>query len=193
MATKQQPKRRAPRPPIATGRIAWEPWAHGDRFGGRVRVLSNTRKGAHVGVLIEELPPGKQSCPAHYHLAEEEHVYVLDGRVTLRLGDARHRMKAGDFVSFPAGQAAGHCLVNESDRPARYLVIGESLPHDVCVYTDTGKVNVRALGEIYDRGARRTYWEGEPGEAAAVRPARRRTAKKPARRRPAKKPARRRT
>ncbi|MCB9565097.1 MAG: cupin domain-containing protein [Kofleriaceae bacterium] len=183
MTRTKPPKRTTPRPPIATSRIAWAPWAHGARFGGRVRVLSSTRAGAHVGVLIEELPPGKQSCPAHYHLSEEEHIYVLDGEVTLRLGDARHRMKAGDFVSFPAGQAAGHCLINDGDRVARYLVVGESLPHDVCVYTDTDKVNVRALGEIYDRGARRDYWEGEPGDAPAPEPVRRRTAKKGPRRR----------
>ena len=154
MAGKKTPskKQAPPRPPVASGRVPWEPWKHGERFGGRVRVLSNTRQGAHVGVLIEELPPGKQSCPAHYHLLEEEHIYLLEGRVTLRLGDDTHVLKPGDFVSFPAGQAAGHCLINHTRKPCRYLVVGERNPADVCVYTDSNKILVCATDEILRQG-----------------------------------------
>lgn len=153
-----------PRPPVAASNIKWQPWKHGERFGGRVRVLSNTRQGAHVGVLIEELPPGKQSCPAHYHMLEEEHIYVLEGRVTLRLGEDTHVLKPGDFVSFPAGQAAGHCLVNHTRKPCRYLVVGEKNPSDVCVYPDSNKILVCATDEIYDKGAIREYWAGEDAD-----------------------------
>ncbi|HET9595417.1 MAG TPA: cupin domain-containing protein [Anaeromyxobacteraceae bacterium] len=153
----------SPRPPISSERVAWEVWAEGARFGSRFRHLTQAAVGKryHVGVQVEELAPGKQTSPAHYHLSEEEHVYVLEGACTLRLGDERHAMRAGDYACFPAGQRAGHCLVNEGSAPCRLLVIGERVPHDVCVYTDTGKVNVRALREIYDQRARRTYWEGE--------------------------------
>ena len=35
---------------------------------------------------MEVLPPGRQANPAHYHLLEEEHVFVLEGALTLRLG-----------------------------------------------------------------------------------------------------------
>lgn len=100
----------------------------------------------HVGVAIEELPPGRQSTPLHYSLFAEEHVYVLEGAPTLRLGDAAYEMKAGDYVCFPAGQAAGHCLVNESSVPCRYVLIGERDPKDVVIYPESNKVLVRALG-----------------------------------------------
>jgi uncharacterized cupin superfamily protein len=151
--------------PVRVDELPWEEWSEGSRFGGRVRVLADSRRhGLHVGVLIEELPPGKQSCPAHYHMREEEHILVLEGRATLRLGEERIEMKAGDFVSFPAGQPLGHCLINEGAEPCRYLVIGERDPDEVCVYPDSNKILVRATGEVYDKGATRGYWAGEPTE-----------------------------
>lgn len=149
--------------PISAESVPWEEWSEGTRFGSRFRHLTTASAGPRyqVGVQIEELPPGKQTSPAHYHLLEEEHVYVLDGSCTLRLGDERHALRAGDYVCFPAGQQLGHCLVNEGGASCRLLVIGQQSPDEVCVYTDSGKVMVRRLGEIYDRRAIRKYWDGE--------------------------------
>jgi Cupin domain len=42
------------------------------------------------------------------HMVEEEHALILEGQVTLLLGDERYEMKAGDYVWFPAGQKVGH-------------------------------------------------------------------------------------
>ena len=103
-----------------------------------------------MGVAIEELGPGKQSSPAHYHLFEEEHVYILEGELTARIGSAAHRMRAGDYVCFPAGQKAGHCLVNEGAAPCRYVIVGERNPNEVVVYTDSNKVLVRGAGAARD-------------------------------------------
>src|SRR3546814_5778099 len=85
-------------------------------------------------------------APRHYHLLEEEHALVLEGEVTLLLGDERHVMKSGDYVCFPAGQKIGHSFVNSGDGPCSYLMIGEHNPHDVCVLPDSNKMVVRALG-----------------------------------------------
>jgi uncharacterized cupin superfamily protein len=151
-----------PMRPFSVEQLPWEDWAEGTRFGGRTRALANSKRDhLHVGVVIEELPPGKQSCPLHYHHREEEHVWVLEGTVTLRLGDERIVMTAGDFVTFRAGVPVGHCMVNDSDQPCRYLVIGERKPHEVCVYPDSNKIMVDATGEVYDKAATRRYWDGE--------------------------------
>ena len=84
------------------------------------------------------------------------------GEATLRLGEERHRIKAGDYVGFPAGQRAGHCLVNEGDAPFRYIVIGDHEPNDICVYPDSNKVLVRKLDRaIFRDGQRLDYWDGE--------------------------------
>ncbi len=147
--------------PLSVESVPWEEWSHGERYGGRVRALTNAGGGSHVGVSIEELPPGKKSCPAHYHHLEEEHMLILDGQATLRLGDKTYEIKAGDYVCFPAGQTAGHCLVNNSDTTCRFLMIGERNPHEVCIYPDSNKVFVRAVPADFRLDAAVDYWDGE--------------------------------
>jgi uncharacterized cupin superfamily protein len=151
--------------PISSRDVAWTELSEVPRFGLRYRHLSLAALGVdyRVGVAIEELPPGKQSSPAHYHIFEEEHVYILEGALTARIGADRYDMKAGDYVCFPAGQKAGHCLVNDSGAACRYVIVGERNPNEVSVYTDSDKVLVRALGRraIFDLAARRGYWDGE--------------------------------
>ena len=155
----------APPRPFASSDVPWQAWSDVPRFAGRYRHLSLAALGEdyHVGVAIEELAPGKQSSPAHWHVFEEEHVYLLEGRLTLRLGADRHVMTAGDYVCFPAGQQAGHCLINDSGATCRYVIVGERNPNEVSVYTDSKKVLVRALGgrALFDLAATRGYWDGE--------------------------------
>ena len=155
----------APHKPISSSDVPWTEWSDVPRFGLRYRHLSLATIGPdyHVGVAIEELPPGKQTAPAHYHIFEEEHVYILEGALTVRIGAAAYEMKAGDYVCFPAGQKAGHCLVNHGDAVCRYVIIGERNPNEVSIQTDSGKVLVRALGRraLFDLKATRGYWDGE--------------------------------
>ncbi len=152
-----------PAGPVAISSVPEEEWGHGERFESRFRHLTRAMLGDdyHVGVVIEELPPGKQSCPLHYHMLEEEHVLILEGRCTLRLGEKRIEMKPGDYMAFPAGAKVGHCLVNETDAPCRYVLVGERRPNEVCVYPDSNKIGLRWLDERYDRAAVRDYWDGE--------------------------------
>jgi uncharacterized cupin superfamily protein len=173
-----------PYEPIASADVPWTESRDVPRFGLRWRHLTRAAVGEdyHVGVAIEELAPGMQSAPAHWHVHEEEHVYVLEGALTARIGAAAYPMRAGDYVCFPAGQQAGHCLVNEGTAPCRYVIAGERNPNEVVVYTDSHKVLVRALGRraIFDLAARRGYWDGEdtglaagsstPAEAEAAAP-----------------------
>jgi uncharacterized cupin superfamily protein len=174
----------APPKPISPLDVAWEEWSEAPRFALRYRHLSRAAMGDgyRVGVAIEELAPGKQSSPAHYHIFEEEHVYILEGALTARIGADTYEMQAGDYVCFLAGQKAGHCLINNSGAICRYVIVGERNPDEVVVYTDSRKVLVRALGRraIFDLAATRGYWDGEdtglpkgevpPADAAGIAP-----------------------
>jgi uncharacterized cupin superfamily protein len=155
----------APPKPISSLDVPWEEWSDVPRFALRFRPLSRAALGEayRIGVSIEELAPGRQSTPAHYHIFEEEHVFVLEGALALRLGPDTYEMKAGDYVCFPAGQKAGHCLVNRGSAVCRYVMIGERNPNEIAVYTDSNKVLVRALGRhaLLDLAATRGYWDGE--------------------------------
>jgi len=61
---------------------------------------------------IEKLAPGKQTCPAHYHLLEEARVYGIEGGMTLRLAKASGRGRVG-----PAPQ----CLMKGAAAPACFF------------------------------------------------------------------------
>jgi uncharacterized cupin superfamily protein len=154
-----------PPKPLSSLDVPWTESSEVPRFGLRWRHLSRAAlgEGYRVGVAIEELGPGRQSSPAHWHVLEEEHVYILEGALTARIGAGNYPMKAGDYVCFPAGQRAGHCLVNDGEAPCRYVIVGRRDPNEVVVYTDSGKVLVRSLGRraIFDVAARRGYWDGE--------------------------------
>ena len=135
-------------PVIASGDVPWTEWPTDAPFKLRYRHLSEAGIGQdyRVGVAIEELTPGAESSSQHYHTLEEEHLFMLDGRLSVRLGAETHTMAAGDYVCFPAGQKAGHCLVNDSGAPCRYVIVGERNPNDVVVYTNKKAVRVMALG-----------------------------------------------
>ncbi len=155
--------------PFHVDDVPWEAWSEGVRFGGRVKAIGARAGGSKVGVLIEELPPHRQSVPLHWHTHEEEHMWFLAGTATLRLGDERHVVKAGDYVCFPAGRALGHCIVNDSDEPCRYLVIGQRSPDDVCFYPDSCKVMIRAAGRLIVKTEPvRDYWDGEKADEPPV-------------------------
>lgn len=148
--------------PVNVNDLEHQEYSEGKRYGGVFRVLSDTRSGnAKIGITIEDLAPGKQSCPSHYHLREEEHILILEGEATLRLGDETYLLKKDDYVRFPAGQAAGHYMFNDSQAPCRMMVIGDSSPDDVIVYPDSEKVMVRATNEIYDKSQLMDYWDRE--------------------------------
>lgn len=148
--------------PIATDSVAWTEFRHGEDFHIRYRHLSMAMgpQPYKIGVAIEELMPGKQNNPAHYHLREEEHLLILSGALTVRIGKAFHVMKTGDYVRFPAGAPHEHCLYNHTSEVCRYIIIGDNDPHEVAVYPDSNKVSVRRLGERYRREAL-DYWDGE--------------------------------
>jgi len=88
--------------PISSEAVPWESWGHAERFGVRFRHLTASRLGRdyHVGVALEELAPGKQTAPFHYHMLEEEHVFIFEGELTLRLGEERFLMKPGITSAF---------------------------------------------------------------------------------------------
>lgn len=155
-----------PQGPIAIAAIPHEDWSEGVRYGGRTQVLSNTRDGGRkIGIAIEVIQPRKQSCPHHYHMVEEEHIIGLEGEATLRLGDDCYPIKAGDYVCFPAGQRAGHCIVNESSASFKFMIVGDRVANETCVYPDSGKIMIYNLDHlILPEAEGLDYWKDEKAD-----------------------------
>lgn len=89
-----------------------------------------------IGVNLTTLPPGKESSMRHFHTHEDELVFVLEGEVVLRTDEGEQVLTAGTCAGFAAGSRNGHQLVNQSDRPARYLEISNRDPEDAAEYSD---------------------------------------------------------
>jgi uncharacterized cupin superfamily protein len=98
--------------------------------------LSDAGGLTQFGAFTETLMPGAQSSQRHWHEAEDEFLYVLDGTVTLIENDGPHPLHPGDCACWPAGVANGHTLRNETDAPVTYFVAGTRLPEDTVNYPD---------------------------------------------------------
>ncbi|MCL6284064.1 cupin domain-containing protein [Ruegeria sp. 2012CJ41-6] len=88
------------------------------------------------GVNLVRLAPGAASSLRHYHMEQDEFVMVTEGICTLIDDDGDHAMQPGDCATFPAGDANGHHLVNKSDAPAAFLVVGTRTPTETGYYSD---------------------------------------------------------
>lgn len=85
---------------------------------------------SNFGVNLTELAPGSVSALAHFHLRQDEFVYMLEGCATLILGDATYVLEAGDCCGFRAGVPIAHQIRNDSDSTVRYLEIGDRTEGD---------------------------------------------------------------
>ncbi len=88
------------------------------------------------GVNLTTLPPGNWSSQRHWHSAEDEFVYVLEGELTLIEDAGETLLRAGDCAAFPKGNGDGHHLLNKSAANAVYLEVGSRSPRDLTTYSD---------------------------------------------------------
>jgi quercetin dioxygenase-like cupin family protein len=70
--------------------------------------------------LWEAIVPPGGGPPPHIHSREEEGFYILEGEITLQIGDQRLVASAGMFANMPVGTP--HSFKNESDKPAKMLI-----------------------------------------------------------------------
>lgn len=153
-----------PNIPINRNNIAWETLEKNGEPAMMRKHLTRAAGGPDykVGFVIEILMPGHKSAAAHWHTLEEEHVYVIEGALTVRIGQERHFMNVGDYIRFPAGVAQEHVLFNHTSEPCKYILVGEKNAHDIGYYPDSNKVRIRATKETFDRADVRDYDFGEP-------------------------------
>lgn len=145
----------------------WNPNSelYGVRLGEALRLT-------RVGVSIARIPAGKESFAPHAHRLEEEWLYILMGEGTALVGEKEIPVGMGDFLAFPAPQAAHH-LKNTGAEDLVYLMGGEKLPLDVVDFPAQAKIVLWEQGRAtaFDAGA------GADLFAPPVKPAKKR--KKP--------------
>jgi uncharacterized cupin superfamily protein len=89
------------------------------------------------GVNLMRLPPGQWTSQRHWHTAEDEFVWVVEGEVVLVTDEGEQVLHAGDCAGFPAGAPNGHHLQNRSGAEAVLLEVGSRRPdEDGATYPD---------------------------------------------------------
>ena len=87
---------------------------------------------------------------------------ILQGTATLKLGDTKHTMQAGDCMGFPAGQGVGHCVVNDSPTESVvYLEVGDRTLDDTVDYPND---DLRAIPDTVPGTWQFTHKDGTPYE-----------------------------
>ena len=97
------------------------------------------------GASYVRLDPGAWSSQRHWHEGEDELMVMIAGEAVLVEDGGRVVLGAGDIVAWPKDVANGHHLVNESESPCLFLVVGRDNGRD-CHYPDIDLLAVGATG-----------------------------------------------
>ena len=114
---------------------------------------------SQFGVNVTTLQPGAASSQRHWHVAEDEFCYVLEGEITLVSNEGEQVLGPGMAMGFPANDENGHQLVNRSAKPATYLEIGTRSLVEHVVYPDVDMNLTTANGKSVVRKKDGKPWE----------------------------------
>ncbi|MEM9165288.1 MAG: cupin domain-containing protein [Cyanobacteria bacterium P01_F01_bin.4] len=133
-----------------------------DPFKAAVAGRSRQRLGEaaglkNFGINLTTLAPGAQSALRHWHMEQDEFIYIVQGELALVTDQGEQRMTPGMMAGFPAGEANGHHLINRSEQPAVYLEMGDRTPGDRVDYPD-----VDLMAQWTETGWVMTHKDGEP-------------------------------
>ena len=119
---------------------------------------------ANTVVSIYEIPPGKSAYPYHYHHKNEETFYILSGEGILRTPCGERKVRAGDFLFFPAGKEGAHKLTNSSCTE-KLVYIDFDVVHDVDIaqYPDSDKIGIwgKGINKLFPQSGSVDYYDGE--------------------------------
>jgi len=87
--------------------ITWAFKALGEQTGGTLETI------------VVVFPPSVQ-LPTHVHRQFDEAIYVLEGRLTVQVGDRTVTVRAGSFAFVPRGTV--HRVENRGTSPAKILL-----------------------------------------------------------------------
>jgi quercetin dioxygenase-like cupin family protein len=100
------------------------------------------------------LEPGFPGPPPHFHEAFNDVFYVLDGTVTVRVGDEVHELGPGGFACITPGTV--HTFSNATEVPARVLNLSipggfEGYLRDMAAAMEGGGFEPAVAAEIAQR------------------------------------------
>jgi uncharacterized cupin superfamily protein len=125
---------------------------------------------SEIGATLHVVPAGKTAWPYHRHHGADELFLVLSGTGTLRFGERRLPIKAGDCIGCPPGGEA-HQIINSSEGELRYIAFANHTRAEVLEYPDSGRIAVdiahgndkqpMSVFSVAGRLSPLGYWDGE--------------------------------
>ena len=132
---------------LRTGSVYPEP------YNAMMQGRSSLRLGAaggltQFGANLVFLEPGAKSSMRHWHEQEDEFLIVTEGELVLIDDAGESPLRVGDCAAFPAGDANGHHIVNNSDKRGAFLVVGTKAATETAHYSDIDMVAQVSDGNI---------------------------------------------
>jgi uncharacterized cupin superfamily protein len=158
---------------VGVDEVAQVASAKGTKYAYERRQLAAAAGGRGLGASHMHLPSGRAGFPRHAHASNEEAIFVLAGRGSVRLGDDVIEIGPGDWVTFPPGPSLPHQVRAAEDAELTYLGLSTMVATDVTMYPDSGKIGLfagsapggakeeRFVDGFHKRGAAVDYWDGE--------------------------------
>jgi mannose-6-phosphate isomerase-like protein (cupin superfamily) len=111
-----------------------------------------TNDSFYLGEVVVQ--PGFAGPPPHIHERLHDMFYVLDGTLTMRLGDETTELPAGSFACVPPGVI--HTFSNPNERPVRVLNFNtpagwENYMRDLAALLAKGAPSQQEIGQIASR------------------------------------------
>jgi mannose-6-phosphate isomerase-like protein (cupin superfamily) len=129
----------------------------GEQIGGPTAVTikatgEETNDSFYLGEVVVQ--PGFPGPPPHIHERLHDMFYVLDGTLTMRLGDETTELPAGSFACVPPGVV--HTFSNPGERPVRVLNFNtpagwENYMRDLAALLAKGAPSQQEIGQIASR------------------------------------------
>jgi uncharacterized cupin superfamily protein len=148
----------------------WEESNELDGYRNRRAPVGRQAGARRLGASVFELGPGQAAFPLHYHLANEEMLFVLQGSPSLRTPERERTLEPGEVVALPVGERGAHQVVNRSREPARILIASQMVAPELVIRPESEKLSALgrapgARGEgihkvFFDRDST-PFWEGE--------------------------------
>ena len=97
------------------------------------------------------IEPGFPGPPPHHHERLHDMFYVLEGALTVRLGEDTLQLESGGFVCVPPG--VKHAFSNPSDKAVRFLNFNtpagwEGYMRDLAAAARTGPLTPETIGRV---------------------------------------------
>lgn len=129
----------------------------GEQIGGPTAVTikatgEETSGSFYLGEAV--VASGFPGPPPHFHERLHDMFYVLDGTLTMRLGDETRELPAGSFVCVPPGVI--HTFSNPGEVPVRFLNFNtpagwENYMRDLGAALAKGTPSQEEIGQIASR------------------------------------------